>query len=61
MKELNVMQMEEINGGCSGDCGTAFTYAMLGVAEAITGGLTLGVGWLAAGFALSYLGSCAAG
>jgi len=59
MKELSVMQMEKINGG--GDCGTAFTYAMLGVAAAITGGLTLGVGWLAAGFALGYLGKCAAG
>lgn len=58
MTELNITQMEELNGGGVSDCGTAFTYAMLGVAAAIAGGLTLGVGWLAAGFAMVYLGDC---
>ncbi len=60
MKELSIMQMEEIEGGSRlSDCISASIWGIGAIAGGILGGPAgLGVGWYAASRGADYLGAC---
>lgn len=59
MKELNILQMEEVNGGAWQNCAMAGMWGIAAICGGILGGPAgVGVGWLAVGMGVGYLSQC---